>query len=149
MDDAYVKSGTLKLSGSRNGSYHLFNGKAVCEKMIWFGCSSGLLRNSALQMVDDGKTPVELVFAPNRGNAIWNEDIVIEVRAFGTVVPGYSKAEMIERMQSLQNQYLASVINFIIFLPIILFPQILKVFVRSDSLDGSDDSPTRTPKSYP
>jgi hypothetical protein len=132
MDDAYVKSGTLKLSGSRNGSYHLFNGKAVCEKMIWFGCSSGLLRNSALQMVDDGKTPVELVFAPNRGNAIWNEDIVIEVRAFGAVVPGYSKAEMIERMQSFQNRYLASMINLLIFFPIILFPQILKVFVRTD-----------------
>jgi len=132
LRNTYVKSGTLKLSGSRNGSYHLFNGETLCEEMIWFGCQSGLHRNSELKRIDDGSTPVELVFAPNDGNAIWKKDMPIEVKAYGTVVPGYSKTEMIQRIQSFQNRYLASMINLLIFFPIILFPQILKVFVRPD-----------------
>jgi hypothetical protein len=127
----YAKSGFLKLSGSRNGSYHIFNGKTVCESMNAFGCNSGFRRNDELAKVDDGKTPIELIFAPNIGNALWKSPLVIEIRKDGDPISGYTTYEMLNHMHSLSTRYLFSLIIFAIFFPIILYPKLFRIFNRN------------------
>lgn len=132
LQHSYVKTGYLLLSGSRNGSYHLFNGKVVCEAMIAIGCKSGFRRNDELIYVEDGKTLIELTFAPNVGNALIKEDIVVEIKRDGQPLSGYTTNDMVKHMNAFWTRYLFSIIFFTIFLPLILFPNLMKYF-RSGS----------------
>ncbi|MFQ6333637.1 hypothetical protein [Methylophilus sp. 3sh_L] len=130
LQHSYVKTGYLVLSGSRNGSYHLFNGKAVCEAMTAIGCESGFRRNNELKNVEDGRTPIELTFAPNVGNALNKSDIVVEIKRDGQPLPGYTTNEMAKHMNAFWTRYLFSIIIFTFFFPLILFPDLLKYFQR-------------------
>lgn len=131
MQHTYIKTGYLKQAGSRNGAYHLFNGKAICESMSAIGCKSGFRRNYELAKIDNGETKVELVLAPNLGYSIGKSDIAIEIRKDGIAIPGYSFQEMKRHRNSFLTRYLLSLILFSIFSPVILFPQLLKTFSRS------------------
>jgi hypothetical protein len=130
LQHSYVKTGYLVLSGSRNGSYHLFNGKAVCEAMIAIGCKSGFRRNNELKNVEDGRTPIELTFAPNLGNALNKRDIVVEIKRDGQPLSGYTNKDMVEYMNAFWTRYLFSIIIFTFFFPLILFSNFLKYFQR-------------------